>query len=231
MYDDMRIALLLLASLALHAQDVPVLAELFTSEGCSSCPPADQLLQALDRTQPVAGARVIVLGEHVDYWDRLGWRDPFSSPLFSARQERYARLLGAEVYTPQIVIDGREAVLGNDPEKVRQSIERAAKRQKATLTVAVRRDTPDPAITVSGNARGELWIAVAAESARSDVTRGENSGRALTHVSVVRSLLKAGKMDSPEKSLRIPIRPEASRVIAFVVDGTAVKAAAMALLP
>src|SRR4051794_26210557 len=180
MYDGMRIALLLLASFALHAQDVPVLAELFTSEGCSSCPPADQLLQSLDRTQPVAGVRVIVLGEHVDYWDRLGWRDAFSSPLFTARQERYARLLGAEVYTPQIVIDGREAVLGNDPEKVRQAIARAAKHKKAALRISVRRDAPDSVITVSGDVRGELWIAVASESARSDVTRGENSGRALT---------------------------------------------------
>src|SRR5437899_3897798 len=102
-----------------------VVVELFTWEACSSCPPADDVLSQLAHRQPVPGVQVLALGEHVDYWDRLGWRDPFSSPAFSARQSNYdARVFHAhQVYTPQLVIDGRLERVGRDARAGERAVE------------------------------------------------------------------------------------------------------------
>jgi hypothetical protein len=234
------LSLVFLALSLRAAEPVPVLAELFTSEGCSSCPPADRLLQQLDRMQPVTGARIIVLSEHVDYWNQLGWRDPFSSPVFSRRQDQYARVLGAEVATPQIVVDGRVPVLGNDAAAVQSAIARAAGRGKAPVRIAgTKREGGEAQVRVSipalAKGRADVWIAIADEADRSSVERGENAGRALTHVAVVRRLTKAGRVDRSEgmeQTLHLPVGAQPARVIVFLTDGSGeVLGAEAALIP
>jgi hypothetical protein len=219
------------AAQAAFAGDVPVLAELFTSEGCSSCPPADALLMKLDRLQPVTGAHVIVLSEHVDYWNQLGWRDPFSSPQFTRRQTDYARLMGSEVYTPQIVIDGRVQLNGSDAQAVQAAITRAAARPKLPVRIvqATREATREGnaavvhlSVPALPSGRSDVWIAVADESDQSSVTRGENSGRKLAHVAVVRSLIKVGAVSKAEgfdQTVRLPLNAAhtaGSRIVVFL---------------
>src|SRR5947209_7530966 len=124
---------------------VPVVVELFSSEGCSSCPPADVLLARLDRDQPIAGADVIALEFHVDYWNYLGWSDPFSQAAFSARQRKRAHYTGnAGVYTPQMVVDGQDEFTGSRESAATSAIERAAR----TPHVAVKLARDGDAITI-----------------------------------------------------------------------------------
>ena len=125
----MTVALLVAATTVLHggarssATPTAVVVELFTSEGCSSCPPADALLQSLVDAQPIDGAQIIGLGHHVDYWDRLGWRDKFSSGASTARQQRYARTFNVDsIYTPQMVVDGRDEFVGSNRSAAWQAI-------------------------------------------------------------------------------------------------------------
>ena len=214
---------------AAFAEDVPVLAELFTSEGCSSCPPADAVLRQLDRLQPVAGARIIVLSEHVDYWNSLGWRDPFSSAEFSRRQAGYARILGSEVYTPQLVIDGRVQLNGSDGRDIQAAIARAAGKAKVPVRIVrAAREGGEAVVHVTVPAlpsgKADVWVALADESDQSSVSKGENSGRKLAHVAVVRSLSKVGpvsKSEGCDQTVRLPLNPAntgASRVVVWVAQ-------------
>jgi hypothetical protein len=114
----------------------PVLVELFTSEGCSGCPPADKLLEQLDATQPITGALAIVLSEHVTYWNQQGWRDPFSLDEITERQKEYVDRFGLkDSHTPQMGVDGTEQFVGNDSRALTAAIEKAAKAPKQALVI------------------------------------------------------------------------------------------------
>lgn len=180
----------------------PVLVELFTSEGCSSCPPADALLMHLDQVQPVAGAEVIALEWHVDYWNYIGWRDPFSSADYSARQSVYAASFGADgVYTPQMVVDGRAEFVGSAEDRARQAIARSAAAAKPVIELGLAQASPVGKLTVripalpnaAANETPEIFLALTESGLRSNVSRGENAGRRLEHGGVVRDLLLLGR--------------------------------------
>jgi hypothetical protein len=170
----------------------PVLVELFTSEGCSSCPPADNALARLAQKQPVEGVELIALGFHVDYWDYLGWKDPYSSAEYSDRQRRYV-LDGDDnrMYTPQMVVDGQRAFVGGEDE-ARAQAAAAAQHPKVPLRISARVDGEAVVVRVRTEAAPapglELWAALAEEGLSSDVKRGENAGKKLSHAAVVRTL-------------------------------------------
>jgi hypothetical protein len=185
------------------ASETPVLVELFTSEACSSCPPADGLLADLIHAQPVTGAEVIVLSEHVDYWNQLGWTDPFSSADFSRRQSDYADVFDSHpVYTPQMVVDGRFEFIGSDARESRRAIQEAARQPKAEMTVVFSPTAEDSGALevrvaklpegVAG--RVNLWLAVAEDDLETNVERGENAGKRLKHAAVVRRLKKLAEI-------------------------------------
>lgn len=222
---------LLPAAESVQSPRTPVLVELFTSEGCSSCPPADALLAKLVELQPVAGVTVIALEEHVDYWDHQGWRDPFSSADFTARQQRYASLLHIESpYTPEMVIDGRSEFVGNDSERAVHELASASRSPKAPVHVMVKDKSTDRvslAVNVEATkSSGDVLLAIAETGLASDVARGENAGRNLKHSAVVRKLSTIGKLRSGEAFSAEPLvklskqwKPENLRAVVFVEDG------------
>jgi hypothetical protein len=189
----------------------PVVVELFTSEGCSSCPPADDLLSRMAQQQPIANAEVIALEEHVDYWNELGWVDPFSSGEWTARQQVYAGVLGnGNAYTPQMVVDGKTEFVGSQSGKAWQAVQQAASQQKASvalrftnsldagkenLSVAISRL---PEIGHSDTA--EVWLAITETGLHSAVKRGENAGEDLHHAAVVRSIRKIGEAKAGDQT-------------------------------
>jgi hypothetical protein len=178
----------------------PVVVELFTSEGCSSCPPADALLAHLLKDQPVPNADILVLEEHVDYWNSLGWHDRFSSHQLTARQTQYAQDMRLDsVYTPQMVIDGTNQFVGNDTDYAISAIAHSARAPKLAITLsALTFDGTHLAGTVSLSkgttavSHADLYAAVVESSASTQVQRGENGGRTLQHVSIVRTLQRIG---------------------------------------
>jgi hypothetical protein len=187
-----------------NANRTPVIVELFTSEGCSSCPPADALLAKLENEQLVQSAEVIALEEHVDYWNDLGWTDPFSSRDWTARQLLYAGALGnGNAYTPQMVVDGTAEFVGSQERRARLAILEASGKEKTPLTIAL--TPPGTAGTEHLSVRvgklrtataadgPEVWLAVTETGLHRAVTGGENAGEDLHHAAVVRTMSKIGE--------------------------------------
>ena len=200
----------------------PVLVELFTSEGCSSCPPADALLQALDHEQNVPGAHVIVLSEHVDYWNHEGWRDPFSSAEITARQEAYVnRFSQPSAYTPEAVVDGAKGLNGADSRGLTSAIEEAVQRPTVPIEIrnaAVSGRTVVADITVTEHPKADLYAVLADDHDESSVSRGENSGRHLTHVAVLRVISKVGSTnDGFSKQIHVSLPEHAQTKLRLVV--------------
>jgi hypothetical protein len=217
---------------ACSAEPVPVLLELFTSEGCSSCPPADQLLEKIDRDQPVPGTDLIVLSEHVDYWNRIGWTDPFSSSDFSRRQQAYAAQFGTDdIYTPQLVVDGEKAVVGGNWPMVARAIQQSLREPKIPVTISATKSGNSARVHIdipplqSDGSKGLVYLVLAANHAKSKVTRGENGGRELSHVAVVLSLRQVAKVSAKQsvsKDVQVALNSNFNtsdmRVVVFVQD-------------
>jgi hypothetical protein len=172
------------------AQTVVVL-ELFTSQGCSSCPPADKALQEITQQAARSGQGVYGLSFHVDYWNRLGWQDPFSTRQFTDRQRQYDRALKTQTYTPQLIINGKQAVIGGQRDRIEQTIQTIQK-QPATAFVSVNGTVSQDAkqvtvnYTLSTAGPYRVNVALVQKEARTPVKNGENGGRTLVNTNVVR---------------------------------------------
>jgi len=215
----------------------PVIVELFTSEGCSSCPPADALLLKLDKQGTVGGVPIIVLEEHVDYWDHQGWKDPFSSAQWTSRQADYASLLRRDsVYTPQMIVDGWDEFVGSREEQARAAIVDASRKPKVVLDLQAHDETPSqievrivvhappPALQ---SEKGDVWLAVTERGLHNNVLRGENAGEDLYHSEVLRTLHRVGASHGNKEpwfsgEQKVELGPEWKRknlrFVAFVQD-------------
>lgn len=232
-----------------HAEPV-VVVELFTSEGCSSCPPADALLAKLAE-QGLGSTRVAALEEHVDYWDDQGWKDPFSSHDWTERQYAYAAVLGnGQPYTPQMVVDGSVQFSGGRAQLAVASIAKAGEQTKTVVNLsegtASKPGTESFSVHVSklspspkGGA-AEVWLAITEKGLQSDVKRGENAGQELRHAAVVRSLRKIGEA-KPDRdvafsgdtsiSLKKEWKPENLQAVAFVQEKKSLRILGAAEIP
>ncbi len=179
-----------------------VLVELFTSEGCSSCPPADRVLSQLEKQQPNDAAEIITLALHVDYWNYLGWRDEFSQKQFSERQNGYAERFKLDsIYTPQMVVDGQTQFVGSNLGTANKAISDSAKNQKATIEISSADNKLKVKITdAPAHDDSYIWLAIAEDDLKTNVRRGENGGKTLDHVSVVREMKLLGNLAAADKT-------------------------------
>ena len=174
----------------------PILVELFTSEGCSSCPPADVWLQKVDASQPIPGAQMIVLSEHVDYWDHDGWKDPYSLALFTDRQSGYVRAMGlSTAYTPQAIVNGKSELRLSEPQQMSQILEKAASAPQVPVSISALRveENVPPVLRAHLDVDGgqekrnaDIFAAVALDHAESQVAHGENGGKPVSYTQGIR---------------------------------------------
>src|SRR5690348_8879442 len=226
---------------------VPVLVELFTSEGCSSCPPADRFLEKLDQ-QPVPGAEMIVLSEHVDYWNHIGWKDPYSMHLYSERQTAYATRFHLDsAYTPEMVVDGASEFVGSDTTAANKAFAKAIAAPKMPIRLSLISAVPQTiqvhvetgALNSSFRVKeAEVYIAIALNRAESQVLAGENAGHKLEHVAVVRGLTKVGVISqsrSLSEDVQLHVDPNSQlrdlRLVAFVQERRQGRVLGASLLP
>src|SRR5579863_1303558 len=213
----------------------PVLIELFTSEGCSSCPPADIFLQRLDTLQPIDGAQLIVLSEHATYWDHDGWKDPNSSSSLTDRQIAYgsAHRLPPPA-TPQLIADGTQEIRLGDPQQIKDILQKAAATPKIPMRIGeVTVDAANPGVlrahietdVNSEKHAGDVFVAIALDHVESQVLKGENGGKHLVHVAVVQQITKVGKLSkgknfSQDVQLKLApgTDPKNVRMVAFVQE-------------
>src|SRR3990170_2323260 len=216
-----------------HAEPRAVV-ELFTSQGCSSCPPADRIIGELAKDPSV-----IALSLPIDYWDYLGWKDTLADARFSARQKAYSQMRGdRKVYTPQVVVNGSVHVIGSD----RAGIDRAigdTKKANGVMSVPVSMTLAGKQITISvaasskgpEAAHGEVWIGAVTKEVPISIGRGENRGREVTYHNVVRSLVKVGDWNGSAGSWTVPLenisRDGVDAAVVYVQDGNREKPGAM----
>lgn len=213
----------------------PVVVELFTSEGCSTCPPADALLQKMDTLQPIPGVQLIVLSEHVDYWDHEGWKDPNSSSALTDRQRAYVSALGLKTaYTPQLIVNGTSEIRVGDPQQMEKTLQEAKAAPMVSVRIGgVRVEIGNPTvfrtrIEADGaldQRNADIYVAVVLDHVESRVLHGENGGRHLTHVAVVQQLTKIGRLGKGKsfgEDVQLKIKPGTDpknvRLVAFVQE-------------
>jgi hypothetical protein len=213
----------------------PILIELFTSEGCSSCPPADAWLRQIDASQPIPGAQAIVLSEHVDYWNHDGWKDPYSSSFFTERQSEYVRLLGdSSAYTPQTIVNGATELQLSDQVGLNRILSKAAKAAQLPVSIG--------AVSIEGNSptmlrahidadgssskhSADVVAVVALDHAESQVLHGENGGKRLSHAAVALDLIRIGKLEKGKSfsqdfqtKIKSGVDPKNLRLIVFLQE-------------
>ena len=210
----------------------PVVVELFTSQGCSSCPPADALIHDI-ANDPTMRGRVIPLAFHVDYWDSLGWRDPFSSSEWTQRQARYARTMHLNsAYTPQAVVNGTREFVGSNRTALSAALEKASNEKRGEITLTARRDGNSLIATIHASvpANDDLMLAIVEDGVMTKIEHGENAGRTLTNDAIVRRLVRA----AGQTTVTVPVDATWRNLsaIAFVQDRNtlAIGASATALV-